>query len=127
MRSQLNVEIRDTVFDPNVSESLERKVHVQTKDNLHLYKVWIYLYGPDLPFVKAVTYHLHHTFPDALRRVERTVSNPSCQLVIWTWGLFTVRAILEDKHGGSYDVAYDLTYDKQLPPEESNYLHGQDR
>ena len=120
MESQMNIAVRDTVFNPNVSQGLERKVHVRERDGKYLYKVWIYLEGVELPYVQSVTYWLHHTFANPAQKVVRSVSNPNCQLIIWTWGLFTVRAEIEDKRGNIYEVSHELSYDKQLPKEDQS-------
>lgn len=114
----LDVRIRDSVHEPGttatpilVDESLE---------NHPRYKVWLYLDGPDLPYVKRVTYMLHPTFPDPERVVHRTAANPRCALPIWTWGLFTVTARVEDKQGRTVELLHDLTYGDQLT-DESTY------
>lgn len=99
--NQLDIEVKDTVFDPNMAQSdLERKVHVRSlSKETFFYKVWLYLEGNDLPYVESVTYTLDETFPDRIRTVARTPSNPNCQLVIWTWGLFMVETVITDKKG----------------------------
>jgi hypothetical protein len=133
MRPPLNIEVRDSVFDPNEyglapfkfkSPSGEtRKVRVRRGESKPVYKVWLYLVGNDVPYVESVTYTLHHTFDEPVRTVRRSLSNPQCQLVIWTWGVFEVRAVVRDKRGGHYELSHHLTYGKQLsmPNVESVY------
>jgi hypothetical protein len=122
--NQLDIEVKNTVFDPNLSQSdPERKVHVHREGDTYYYKVWIYLEGNDLPYVDYVTYTLDETFSDRNRIVTRTPSNPNCQLVIWTWGLFTVTTTITDKRGYVYEVAHQLTYDKELPKESDKYTY----
>jgi transcription initiation factor IIF auxiliary subunit len=70
--------------------------------------------GPDLDYVKSVTYHLHPTFANPEFKVDRTVSNSNCELTIWTWGIFTVHVEVEDKRGGTYTIDHYLTYNRLL-------------
>lgn len=129
----LNIEVRDSVFDPNeygldpfkfkAPPSVTRKVHVRKSGSKPAYKVWLYLVGDDVPYVESVTYTLHPTFAEPVRTVRRSLANPQCQLVTWTWGLFEVRATVRDKRGGHYELSHQLTYGKQLhmPNVESIY------
>lgn len=123
--NQLDIEVKDTVFDPNMAQSdLERKVHVRSlSKETFFYKVWLYLEGNDLPYVESVTYTLDETFPDRIRTVARTPSNPNCQLVIWTWGLFMVETVITDKKGYQYEVFHQLGYDRELPKESEKYVY----
>lgn len=126
--NQLDLEVKDTIFDPNLSRSdPAAKVHVrkQGKDTYY-YKVWLYLEGNDLPYIDYVTYTLDDTFPDPNRTVTRTPSNPNCQLIIWTWGLFKVKTRIFDKRGSAYDVVHQLGYTKQLPEESDKYVYEAD-
>jgi YEATS family len=127
MSTEFNIEVKDTVFDPNLPAETPRKVHVRKGDDgRSLYKVWLYLSGYDLPYVQNVFYQLHPTFSDRVRRVRRSVSNPNCQLVIWTWGLFKVKVTIEDKSNRRYEVEHDLSYDKELRQEGIQYVYEED-
>lgn len=108
----LNVTVRDSVFEPG-GAATPILVDESLKDHPR-YKVWLYLEGPDLPYVKRVTYILHPTFPDPERVVNRTAANPNCALPIWTWGIFRILAQVEDKRGRTVHVQHDLTYADQL-------------
>ena len=119
-----NIEVRDSVFDPSLygldpfkfkgPPGLKRKVFVRAKASKPTYKVWLYLYGKDVPYVETATYTLHETFTEPVRTVRRSLANPHCQLVIWTWGLFEIRVTVKDKRGGHYELTHQLTYGKQL-------------
>jgi transcription initiation factor IIF auxiliary subunit len=122
--AKLNIEIKDTVFDPNLPRSSRNKVQIREEKGTTYYKVWLYLEGEDLPYVESVTYSLHETFRNPNRTVRRTPSNPNCQLVIWTWGVFTVGARIVDKRDLTYELSQRLEYDKQLPSEEDLYDYG---
>lgn len=120
---QLDLEVRDTVFDPDVARA-NAKVHVSEEDGRTIFRVYIYLAGYDLPYIESVTYTLHETFVRPNRTVRRTPSNPNCKLAIWTWGLFVVKATIVDVKGFSYSLEHALTYDHELPPAgDSKYLH----
>jgi transcription initiation factor IIF auxiliary subunit len=127
INNQLDIEVRDSVFDPSVSRTAESKVHVRKSSEGHLkYKIWVYLDGNDLPYIESVTYTLHETFRNPNRTVNRTLANPNCQLTIWTWGLFTIKATILDKKGFSYEVTYKLSYDKELPADGSKYFYEEE-
>lgn len=108
--NRLELSLKDSPFDPDHPSPvvLVRK----TSPDRPLYRVFLYLEGPDLPFVKSVTYHLHETFAASIRRVDRSPSNPHCKLEIWTWGLFLLRATVHDKSGNRLNIEKQLDYDR---------------
>lgn len=108
-----SIYIVDTVHDPTTTDR-DSVLAREIKTSRPLYKVWIYLDGPSLPFVNKVTYHLHPTFPKPVQTIARTPSNPNCKFSIWTWGIFTIRAVIEDKQRGIVEVEHYLTYDQEL-------------
>jgi hypothetical protein len=108
----LDLRVVDSLFEPG---GADRKVHVDNEaQQLVRYRVWLYLEGRDLPYVKQVTYRLHDTFEDPNRVVPRTASNPNCALAIWTWGIFEVLAVVEDKSGNAFELRHKLSYGEQL-------------
>lgn len=111
MIKKLEVEIKDTVFNPLTSE---KKVYKKIIGELPRYKVWLFLEGKDLPYVKNVIYKLHHTFKRPERIIDRTPSNPNCSLIIWTWGIFIVKALIYDKSGQKHEIEHKLIYGEQL-------------
>jgi hypothetical protein len=123
MDRKFEIDVVDTVFDPNASADSPRKVYVRRSTPRPLYKVWLYLSGYELPIVQSVTYILHPTFPDPIREVTRTLSNPNCQLVIWTWGLFEIIATIKDKSDRIEKVQHRLGYDKELKRSGISYVY----
>ena len=109
--NSLNIEVRDSVYPPGAAEA---KILYDKSTDTARYKVWLYLDGPDLPYVKSVTYRLHPTFPDPLRTVARTPSNPNCALEIWTWGMFNVQVEIEDKTGARYSFEHWMSYSRDI-------------
>lgn len=117
-QGRLDVSLRDSVYEPGSSDGT---IHFDASlEDRPRYRVWLSVEGPDLPYVRKVTYHLHPTFPDPVRAVRRTPSNPNCALPIWTWGLFEVRAEVEDKSGGVHTLRHQLGYDREIT-EDARY------
>lgn len=120
MIANLAVDIKDSVFDP---DNPVRVVRVKNQDtDRPLYQVFLYVDGPDLPFLESVTYHLHPTFKDPDRRVVRSVANPRCKLVTWAWGVFELKATLRDKTGREEVRSHQLEYDRQFSEEGVKFL-----
>lgn len=124
MSRQLDVQVRDSVFDPALPPP-RRKVYVRKSGDKTLYKVWLYLSGNDLPYVQSVTYILHSTFSDPIRVVRRNLNNPGCQLIIWTWGVFDIKVKIEDKSSRYYEVVHRLSFDKELK-DGLEYIYEED-
>jgi hypothetical protein len=116
MRSprELDLEIVDTVLEPPIDGRGAPVVRVGKAGDTRFYRVRVFLEGNDLPFVRSVTYHLHESFPDPHRTVERSSANPSCEIVIWTWGIFDIRAEIRDREGSVYEVVQPMQYGEEL-------------
>lgn len=128
MRSRAyQIDIEDSIIDPYQSASKEEKelnacaYYKEKGDTKRLYKVWVYLKGSDLPFVKRVIYKLHPTFKKPLRVIEKTYENPSCALVLWTWGLFNIEAKVEFKDGRVVSVDHYLAYNNDFHRTDINW------
>lgn len=111
LQTELNLNIVDTVFDPNSSNKV---VYYKLIGNRQNYKVRLKIEGEDLPYIKYVTYELHQTFSKPIHTIWRTASNPNCELVIWTWGLFDVRIKIKKKTGEVQELLHPLKYDMQI-------------
>ena len=112
MDSTLKIRLKGSALDP---DSSERVIHQKRPDSDQpLYRVYLYLEGHDLPYVRAVTYHLDPSFSKPVQRVSRSARNPRCKLRIWTWGLFLVTATVEDKKGRRHTFTHQLQYDKDF-------------
>ena len=117
VKRTLSIEVRDSLFDPDCTDRVALFRRRPSGDTL--YRVFIYLEGPDLPFVNEVTYRLHETFSPPTRAITRSVSNSRCKITIWTWGIFTVRATIGDKTEGQITITHDLTYGQQISAPET--------
>ena len=112
MSQGLEIAVRDGLFDPNGET---RTPEWRTSEGKPpLYKVHIFLEGTGLLHVRRATYFLDETFDPPIREVPRTVSNPNCRLTIWTWGIFDVRVVVEDKGGRRYEFIHPLTYGEEI-------------
>lgn len=109
----VRLEISDTALEPGTNPG-EFVVRYVEDGNTTYYRVRLSLHGEHLPFVESVTYHLHHTFPNPERRVQRSFANQNCELAIWTWGLFEVHAVVTDKKGGTLRLSRELSYDRDF-------------
>ncbi len=126
---QYQLDVYDSLFDPykEYGKGAKRKAwyrKLKGKDGkeIILYKVWLYLDGPDLPFVKSVTYKLHPTFPNPVKNVMCSPENPKAAIHIWTWGVFTVEVTIEDIRGRIMKTSHYLTYDSALRDENIEWI-----
>ena len=124
IRSRSKITIVDTAIDPSTASdpARAREVRFQNAGGKDLYKVWIYLDGPDVPFVQAAIYELHPSFAKRVHTVSRTVANPSCALIIWTWGIFDVKATLRMKSGEAVELTHKLTYDREFEKKGTTFV-----
>ncbi len=110
--NKLDVKIKDRPYDLDAPKNQKKTIHYKRLDKRILYKVYIYLSGRDVSFVRSVTYTLHKTFRNRTRIVNKTDSNPYCRLIIWVWGTFEIQAVVEDARGIQHEICHNLTFDK---------------
>jgi hypothetical protein len=109
MFPRLELEVQDTPFDPSARE---RIVLTRAVDGQTLYRVFVYLTGRDLPFVKRATYSLHPSVSGTPQAVARTPANPDCRLILWLWGTFPLSVVVEDLKDGTHELQYKLQFDR---------------
>ncbi len=111
-KSEFEIEIRDSVIE---EENNKAVIYVRNPgSDKPLYKLSIHLHGNDLPYIDSVKYELHPTFKNRFKVVKRTLNNPNCTLVIWTWGIFKVNAVVTTKDGSKFNISHQLTYGDEL-------------
>ncbi len=118
-----DIKVEDSLFDPNEKKSSEELVayykKYQSRSKKTYYKVFLYVSGKDLPFIKKVSYKLHKTFRNPVKTVERKPDNPNCSLVLWTWGLFNINIEVEDINGGITHMKHYLSYGNEIKNEKN--------
>ena len=123
----LAISVRDSLLDPDRSD--DRVLYRKLEGDQWLYRLFLYLDGPDLPFVESASYELHETFSPRVQRVVRSLSNARCKLQIWTWGIFDVKVTIEDTRGATHVRTHSLQYGRQLqeiPKEKFRATSGSD-
>ena len=115
------IEVKDSIFNPREASDTEDLVahykRAPSRNDKTHYKVYLYLEGKDLPFIRRVKYVLHRTFRNNVKIIERTTINPNCMLVLWTWGIFTVKVEIEDINGNVISIDHYLTYGDEINKE----------
>lgn len=119
MQRKYDIELCDSAFEPG---SNSKNTLFKESGKRNLYKVWLYLDGMDLPYVESVTYFLHSSFPKPRTRIQRTPNNPNCSLIIWTWGIFTVKGTVTLKDGSKLDVSHQLTYNISFKDKDVKFI-----
>ena len=115
-----DIQIKDSPFEPNgMNYNNEAIAHYRKNNNKTLYKIFLYLEGRDLPFVKRVKYVLHKSFKNPIQIIDRNPNNPQCKLVLWTWGIFNVTIEIEYIDGGTYRTEHYLTYGDEIKNNDS--------
>jgi transcription initiation factor IIF auxiliary subunit len=119
-RPPFALELCDSVFDPDSPK--DRVIQVRNADSERpLYKVFLFLRGPELPFVERVEYILHPTFKQPHRTIVRSPSNPHCKLVTWAWGIFELQGVVHDKRGTIQRLVHFLQYDRELQDPQARF------
>lgn len=117
-----NLFLQDSLFDPGNVTTVDRKKASYRKyavpDSKVLYKIWIYLAGRDLPYVQSVKYHLHPSFRVREYQIEKSLSNPNYALIVWTWGIFNVKAEVQLISGETLVLNHFLTYADSISAED---------
>lgn len=118
-----NIRIVDSIFDPN---SRDQNVvnYYKGSDNRVRYKVWIFLEGRDSYYVDSVIYRLHCTFSDPVRKVKRSIANPNCCLVIWTWGVFELTTEIILKTDEKIHASHQMSYNEQLLKRDLKFVEA---
>ena len=121
-----DIKVKDSIFSPN-QKGLNNNLIAHYKKNISrnrktLYKVYIYIEGKDLPFIKKVTYTLHKTFRSPVKTIQRKSDNTNCSIVIWTWGLFNVKVELEDINGEKIYMNHYLKYGSEIKSEGVRWI-----
>lgn len=123
MIKNINLKTEDSLFDPDKNYYLksgkrEAEFKRPITGNSPLYRVFLYLKGPDLPFVESVTYTLHPTFKERTLQIRRTFDNQFCKQTIWAWGIFEVPVVILFKGGHQIKIRHPLRYNHEFSKAE---------
>ncbi|MBN1235353.1 MAG: hypothetical protein JW999_04800 [Methanotrichaceae archaeon] len=103
-----NIQIVTEAVDP-----IKRCVYY-TRDNEghQVFKIRIYVIGPDLHKIKSVKYSLHQTFekPEHIS----TDATRSFEMIMWSWGRFVMPITVTTMDGNEYEYMYPFTFRTQL-------------
>ncbi len=107
----LDIVVKDTVVEKaNGNEHIIAKKSTSST----MFKVTLFLEGNDLPFVNKVTYTLHETFKNRIKKIKRSLSNPNCTLVFYAWGTFTVKVKVESLKGDNLVISHPLQFGSEV-------------
>ena len=107
----LNIFAKDTVVEKDDGKEF---IIAKKSTNKTLFKVTLALGGNDLPFVKEVTYMLHQTFKNRVKKIERSISNPDCKLVFYAWGTFIIIVKVKTLKGDSFQFSHPLQFGDEV-------------
>lgn len=108
------IEIKDSVFDPEIIRRRKEDISEYLKGNKYFYKVFIYAQGKTMPYVDSITYFLHSSIENNVRTIKRRPSNEYCKIEVETPGIFKVRATIYYKDGEVEHKEHYLNFSKEL-------------
>ena len=114
MSDLLNIIIVDTPINPFDQNEQRNIVERRVRNGKTQFKIWLYLNGDDLPYVRRVKYVLHSSYKQPEFIISKLPSNPNCLFSFWAWGTFIVKAVVEDKSKKLYYFEHRLMFDKRL-------------
>lgn len=91
-----------------------------TRDNEghQVFKIRVYVTGPDLYKIKSVKYSLHQTFekPEHIS----TDASSNFEMILWSWGRFVMPVTVTTIDGNEYEYMYPFTFRAQLEDAQRN-------
>lgn len=103
-----NIQIVTEAADP-----IKRCVYyTRDKEGHQVFKIRVYITGPDLHRIKSVKYSLHPTFenPEHIS----TDASRNFEMILWAWGRFVMPIIVTTMDGNEYEYMYPFTFRAQL-------------
>lgn len=114
-KASVELRILDSAIDPDrPTERVIRYRKIEGAPGKFSYQVFVWLDGPDLPFVDRARWDLHESFGQRQVEVARSFANQRCKLTLWTWGLFEIRAKVVLKDRGELELGHMLGYDREF-------------
>jgi hypothetical protein len=92
--------------------------YTRDKEGQQVFKIRVYITGPDLDRVKSVKYSLHQTFDHP----EHLSTDPTngFEMILWSWGRFVMPIIVTTLDGNEYEFMYPFTFRAQLEDAQRN-------
>ena len=108
VRNQPNIQ-----FQTEATDTIKRCVYYTRNDEgRQVFKIRIYVIGPDLDKIRSVKYSLHETFenPDHIS----TDASKNFEMTLWAWGRSPMPITVTTKDGNEYRYMYSFTFRSQL-------------
>ncbi|VVB72134.1 Transglutaminase-like superfamily protein [uncultured archaeon] len=103
-----NIQIITEATDP-----AKRCVYYTRNDEGHqVFKIRVYITGPDFYKIKSVKYSLHQTFENP-EHLSTDASN-NFEMILWSWGRFVMPITVTTMDGNEYEYMYPFTFRAQL-------------
>lgn len=106
VKPELDIEFVNEVVDK------DNQVKFLKQGDKYLFRNRIYAKGGDIDKVREITYVVHPSFPDPIRRVRDRGSN--FELIIWAWGEFTIKTIITTTDKKEHYKDFDLKFGDKL-------------
>lgn len=106
MKPELGIQFEIDVIDKH------NKVKFFEREGKYLFWNRVYAKGEDMDKVKEITYIVHPSFPNPVRRVRNRESG--FELIIWAWGEFTIKIIITTKDEEEYYRDFFLGFGDKL-------------
>ncbi len=103
-----NIQIVTEATDP-----VKRCVYYTRDTEGHqVFKIRVYITGPDIARIKSVKYSLHQTFqkPEHIS----TDASSNFEMILWSWGRFVMPITVTTMDGNEYEYMYPFTFRAQL-------------
>jgi len=99
-----NIQIVTEAVDP-----VKRCVYyTRNSEGRQVFKIWVYVTGPEISRVKSVKYSMHETF----EHPEHVSTDPSrgFEMILWSWGRFVMPITVTTTDGNEYLIMYPFTF-----------------
>lgn len=114
MEPELDIQFYNEVIDEN------NNVKYFKSGSRYLYWHRIYAQGRDLDKVKEITYILHSSFANPIRKIS-TRSN-GFELITWAWGEFTIKTIITTIDGEEHYKDFPFRFGDKLRDAKRNNI-----
>lgn len=86
--------------------------YTRDEEGRQVFKIRVYITGPDLARISSVKYSLHETFEDP-EHLSTDASN-NFEMILWAWGRFAMPITITTNDGNEFEYMYPFTFRSQL-------------